>query len=172
MSLDIYWDIVSIGFERIMSPSWRMPAHGQSLFCLVSDQPLQTSESACLLICFRAVPFSATVASSPTSEIWIADSERWSLMYIKGLLVLRIGSFILHHQSFSVSFTFFLEVHSRQAQQRQIPVFPGLQLFESLIHHTEHHHTIPQRPPRSCYYSSTTLPRENSIHYIPILQRR
>lgn len=56
---------------------------------------------------FELCHFYTTIASSPTSGIDLADSEKWVSEYIKGLKVLDMGSFILQHHLFGLSSTFF-----------------------------------------------------------------
>ena len=62
-------------------------------------------------------------------------------MYIKGLMVLWNGSFIIQYHIFILFSTFFLGVCLRQAQQRQVSASSGLENLEPLILYIEHHHT-------------------------------
>lgn len=67
------------------------------------------SASRCLPTDLRAVPYVMTLASSPTSEIWLADAENMMSKYIKGLTVLWRCSYIVQHHFFGLSSTFFEE---------------------------------------------------------------
>ena len=110
--LEAYWAVVSMVLDTKTAPLCCTRARKASLLDSPQGQLRELRISDCISSGYRAVPFLSTIASRPTSEIFKADSQRTKIFeYIYASTVRGKQSFILQHQSFSLSSTFFTGKH-------------------------------------------------------------
>lgn len=142
VSLEAYWAIVSMVFDTSTAPLWSTRARKASLFWSHQSQLRELRMSDCLPCGYRAVPFLSTIASRPTLKIFIADSRELILrVYIYASTVLGKQSFILQHQSFSLSSTFFTGNYflSVASTTNVSYLEEGSFSYHTFSKHTEHH---------------------------------